>query len=175
MINYRAMRLLRSTLAHIDSAIHALLLSADAAHQNDNQSLVRLLEVKGGELLLIRNRIENDLRDLEAQVVLETKGQWPMPRFTEPQWRAIQERHAAEVDGLRKVLSDVRLALGTPDDVDICQHARQLAAAAAQWHGVPWKTICELVQAWQLENDMEDAMLDMLEWYDRSKPPQVTA
>ncbi len=76
MTNHRAIRLLRFTLAHIDSAIHALQLAADAAHQNDNKSLVRLLEAKGDELQAIRTRIENDLRDLEAQAVLETtKGQ----------------------------------------------------------------------------------------------------
>jgi septum formation inhibitor MinC len=75
MTNHRALRLLRSTLAHIDSAMHALQLAADAAHQNDNQSLVKLLEAKGDELLAIRTRIENDLRDLEAQAVNQTKGQ----------------------------------------------------------------------------------------------------
>lgn len=72
MTNHRSIRLLRSTLAHIDSAIHALQLAADAAYQNDNKSRAEMLKMKGDELQAIRNRIENDLRDLEAQAVLET-------------------------------------------------------------------------------------------------------
>jgi hypothetical protein len=76
MTNHRAIRLLRSTLAHIDSAVHELQLAADAAYQNDSKSRAEMLEMKSDELLAIRIRIANDLRDLEAQAVLETtKGQ----------------------------------------------------------------------------------------------------
>lgn len=45
---------------------------------------------------------------------------------------------AAERDNLMQVLGELRVTLGTPDDVDVTVWAAQVAAKAAKWDAVPW-------------------------------------
>jgi len=71
MTNLNEMRMLRSSLAHIDDAAWHLQRAADVAHQSGNHSRGEALEMKGEELQIIRKRIANDLHVLEEQAVIE--------------------------------------------------------------------------------------------------------
>ena len=94
-----------------------------------------------------------------------------MPSFSPSQWQAIQERHAAEVDGLRRVLTDVRQALGTPDDVDIRSHARQIAGEAAVGRAVPWDALRFCIDIAHFTYDVEQDRA--AKWFDASAPQEV--
>lgn len=99
-----------------------------------------------------------------------------MPSFSESQWRAIQERQAAEVDGLRRVLaqSQARIAMLESDlrtATEMLQESRADAVCAA----VPWGVIDDLLIDWQLGNyASEDAIIDLHAWRETYRE-QVTA
>lgn len=73
MTNLNEMRMLRSSLAHIDDAAWHLQRAADVAHQSGNHSRGEALEMKIDDLQQLRRRIESDLRQLETQAFEQTK------------------------------------------------------------------------------------------------------
>jgi hypothetical protein len=86
-----------------------------------------------------------------------------------------QATHAAnERRQLLAVLAQVRAALATPDGVDITHHARQVmeerAAMAqdlahAQADAAPMQPITEILMAWELRLNADDAMLELRDWW----------
>jgi hypothetical protein len=75
---------------------------------------------------------------------------------------------------LLAIIADIRQALGTPDDVDVRENAKQVAAKAQKWDAVPWETIAGTVCSWELDDGRvsADDMHDLRTWFDRNKPKE---
>lgn len=84
-----------------------------------------------------------------------------MPSFSESQWRAIQERHAAEVDGLRTTLSQQQSRIA------------MLEADAEKWRAVPWETIDTVIYYGQHGYNFDDELSDLQQWYLMHAPQAV--
>ncbi len=87
-----------------------------------------------------------------------------MPSFSETQWQAKQDTHAAELDAAR---AQCRLY-----EADISRLCDEANAASAQWDALPWDAISEAVYWWELGRTADDAMRDLRVWFDAKKPQE---
>lgn len=94
-------------------------------------------------------------RDLAAMVKVEKRA---------------KETARVERDSLMQLVGELRTALHAPEDVDVREWARQVAAKAQRWDGVPWETIYAILFWLSItSHPCTDDAADLQQWYNANK------